>query len=92
MTDSKPVQRSDSQISKIGKLLQHYDEVLTELENSPSPIATIVEDILTTRDAVQKALEDKSQDSKERLIRVVRLDERLKKQAENICEVVIPIS
>ena len=74
--------------SRIEKLLQRYKEVLTELENSPSPNEVIVEDILTTRDSVQKALEDKSQDSSEILIRIVKLDERLQRQADNICKAV----
>ncbi len=41
-------------------------------------------DVLKARDAVQEVLEDKTQDSSEKLINIIRLDRRLKKQAKSI--------
>lgn len=45
-------------------------------------------DVLIARDAVQEVLEDKTQDSSEKLINIIKLDQRLKKQAKSIVRAV----
>ncbi len=45
-------------------------------------------DVLIARDAVQEVLEDKAQDSSEKLINIIKLDQRLKKQAKSIVKAV----
>ncbi|MGK7914240.1 MAG: tetratricopeptide repeat protein [Prochloraceae cyanobacterium] len=45
-------------------------------------------DVLKARDAVQEILEDKTQDSSGKLINIVKLDQRLKKQAKSIVRAV----
>ena len=45
-------------------------------------------DVLRARDAIQELLEDQTQDSREKLINIVKLDQRLKKQAKSIVRAV----
>jgi tetratricopeptide (TPR) repeat protein len=82
MTQAKTASRLDLAVDR-------YEEAIASLEIAAENLSVEhVLDVLTARNAVQVALEDKSQPNPGRLIRAVKeLDDRLKKQTSYINQV-----
>lgn len=75
--------------SRLDRAVDRYEQAISSIEiAAPDLSVEHVLDVLTARNAVQVALEDKSQPNPGRLIRAVKeLDDRLKKQTNYINQV-----
>lgn len=74
-------------ISPLDSALNHFDTVLTTLEETvDNSSSEIILSVLIARDAVQVSLTDVSQIPQNKIIKIVELDRRLKKQANTITE------
>ncbi len=68
--------------NRLERALERYEEKLATLEEAaPNSTPPQFINVLTARDAVHRALSDKTQDPADRLLHVIKLDARLKKQA-----------
>jgi tetratricopeptide (TPR) repeat protein len=76
--------------SRLDRAVDRYEKVIAAIESHATDLSVeLVLDVLTARNAVQAALEDKSQPNPGRLIRAVKeLDDRLKKQTNYINQVI----
>jgi tetratricopeptide (TPR) repeat protein len=75
--------------SRLDRAVDRYEKAIAAIEMADKDLTVeLVLDVLTARNAVQVALEDKSQPNPGRLIRAVKeLDDRLKKQTNYINQV-----
>ncbi len=75
--------------SRLDRAVDRYEKAIAAIEMAGKDLSVeLVLDVLTARNAVQAALEDKSQPNPGRLIRAVKeLDARLKKQTSYINQV-----
>jgi tetratricopeptide (TPR) repeat protein len=82
MTQTKTASRLDRAVAR-------YEKAIAAIEMAPKDLSVeLVLDVLTARNAVQAALEDKSQPNPGRLIRAVKeLDARLRQQTNYINKV-----
>lgn len=76
--------------SRLDRAVDRYEKAIAAIEMAGKDLSVeLVLDVLTARNAVQAALEDKSQPNPGRLIRAVKeLDARLKKQTNYINKVI----
>jgi len=75
--------------SRLDRAVDRYEKAIAAIEMAGKDLSVeLVLDVLTARNAVQAALEDKSQPNPGRLIRAVKeLDERLRQQTKYINQV-----
>jgi tetratricopeptide (TPR) repeat protein len=74
-------------ISPLDSALNHFDTVLTTLEETvDNSSSEIILSVLIARDAIQVSLNDVSQIPQDKIIKIIELDRRLKKQANTITE------
>jgi len=74
-------------ISPLDSDLNHFDTVLTTLEETvDNSSSEIILSVLIARDAIQVSLNDVSQIPQDKIIKIIELDRRLKKQANTITE------